>query len=188
MPTARLDGPRTAVLMVDVQEKLAPVMAQAEQLEAQCCRLLDGAAALELPVLATEQYPKGIGPTRPAIAERLDRAQCPSDRLPDKVKFSACIEPVRASLSRLGARAVVVAGIEAHVCVLQTCLDLLDAGYVAAVATDAIASRHESDRDAAVQRMIQAGVVPTTVESLLLEQVHQAGTERFKAVLPVIKQ
>jgi nicotinamidase-related amidase len=82
---------------------------------------------------------------------------------------------------------VVVCGVEAHVCVLQTCLDLIDAGYVTAVVTDAIGSRRPTDQDAAVQRMIQAGVVPTTVESILMEFVHEAGTPRFKAVLPIIK-
>lgn len=183
MAVARLDGERTAVLIVDMQEKLLPVIEHQQRVTGQVGKLLDGANALELPVLATEQYPKGLGPTVPELAERMDRVRCK----PEKVKFSSCIEPVREELARLGARAVVVAGIEAHVCVLQTCLDLLDAGYVVAVATDAVGSRHAADREAAVQRMVQAGVVPTTVESFLLEVVHEAGGARFKAVLPLMK-
>ncbi|MFW6061151.1 MAG: isochorismatase family protein, partial [Phycisphaeraceae bacterium] len=177
MAVPRLDAERTAVLIVDVQEKLLPVIDGADQLVAQVGKLLDGADALELPVLVTEQYPKGLGATTPVLAERMTRVSCK----PEKVKFSSFVEPVRDELARLGARSVVVAGIEAHVCVLQTCLDLLDGGYTAAVAVDAIASRRPMEKDAAVQRMVQAGVVPTTVESMLLEIVREAGSERFKA-------
>jgi nicotinamidase-related amidase len=103
------------------------------------------------------------------------------------MKFSAFIEPVREALARQGATTVLVCGIEAHVCVQQTCLDLLDAGYTAAVAVDAIDSRRAADRQAAVQRMVQAGVLPVTAESALLEMVREAGGERFKAVLPLIR-
>ena len=184
MAVPRLEDEHTAVLIVDMQERLLPVIAEQEQLTRQAGKLLDGAHALELPVLATEQYPKGLGATLPALAERMGRVRCK----PEKVKFSSCIEPVREELARLGARAVVVAGIEAHVCVLQTCLDLLEAGYAAAVAVDAVGSRQAVDRDAAIQRMVQAGVVPTTVESFLLEVVREAGGARFKAVLPLMKE
>lgn len=183
MAVPRLDDEHTAVLVVDMQEKLLPVIADHEAVTGQVGKLLDGANALELTVLATEQYPKGLGPTVPVLAERMGRVRCK----PEKVKFSSCVEPVREELARLGVRSVVVAGIEAHVCVLQTCLDLVDAGYVTAVAVDAIGSRHERDRDVAVQRMVQAGVVPTTVESFLLEVVREAGGARFKSVLPLMK-
>ena len=166
-----------------MQERLLPAMHDAETLTTQAGRLIDGANALGLPVLVTEQYRKGLGATVQPIADRLAKAVCNHEKL----KFSACIEPVRDELARRGVRAVIVAGIEAHVCVLQTCLDLADAGLIAAVAVDAIASRRPADRDAAIARMTQAGVVPTTVESALLELVHEAGTERFKAVLPIIK-
>jgi len=183
MPTSRLKLNSTALLIVDLQEKLLPVIDGKDAVVAQTCRLLDGAAALGVPVLATEQYPKGLGPTVDVVSERLSTARCK----PEKLKFSAYVDQVRDELARLGARQVVVAGIEAHVCVLQTCLDLLDAGYVAAVATDAIGSRRPSDRATAVERMTQAGVVPTTVESALLEWVGEAGGDRFKAVLPLVK-
>lgn len=183
MPVPRLDDEHTALLVVDMQEKLLPVIAEHERITAQVGKLLDGANALELPVLATEQYPRGLGPTVPELADRMTGVRCK----PEKMKFSSCIEPIREELARLGARSVVVAGIEAHVCVLQTCLDLIDAGYLAAVAVDAIGSRHNRDRDTAIHRMTQAGVVPTTVESFLLEIVREAGGARFKAVLPLIK-
>ena len=183
MPAPRLDSERTALLVVDMQEKLLPVIDSQEQLVTQVGKLMDGANALELPILVTEQYPKGLGPTTPVLAERMTQVRCK----PEKVKFSSCVEPVRDELARLGVRCVVVAGVEAHVCVLQTCLDLLDAGYVTAVAVDAIASRRPTDEEAAVQRMVQAGVVPTTVESVLLEIVREAGGERFKSILPLMK-
>lgn len=183
MAAPRLDNERTALLIVDMQEKLLPVIEDRELLIEQVGKLMDGANALELPILVTEQYPKGLGATVSTIAERMTRVSC----RPEKMKFSSFVEPVRDELARLGVRSVVVAGIEAHVCVLQTCLDLLDGGYLPAVAVDAIGSRRRADRDAAVQRMIQAGVVPTTVESMLLEIVREAGGTRFKSILPLMK-
>jgi nicotinamidase-related amidase len=183
MATPRFTLEHTAILVVDLQERLVPHMHNPAALIQQVGRLTDGANALGVPLLVTEQYRQGLGVTVPEIASRLTGAACNHDKL----KFSACIEPVREELSKRGIRSVVVCGIEAHVCVLQTCLDLIDTGYVAAVVIDAIGSRRTSDQEAAVQRMVQAGVVPTTVESILMELVHEAGTPRFKAVLPFIK-
>lgn len=183
MATPRFTLEHTAILVVDLQERLVPHMHNAAALIQQAGRLIDGANALAVPLLVTEQYRKGLGVTVPQIASRLGGAACNHDKL----KFSSCIEPVREEMSKRGIRSVVVCGVEAHVCVLQTCLDLIDAGYVTAVVTDAIGSRRATDQDAAAQRMIQAGVVPTTVESILMELVHEAGTPRFKAVLPIIK-
>jgi len=183
MPIPRLQLDHTALLVVDIQEKLLPHMHNADQVVEQSARLIDGAHALEMPVLVTEQYRQGLGLTVPELASRLERAVCNHEKL----KFSACIEPIRDELSIRGIRSVLVCGIEAHVCVLQTCLDLARAGYIVAVSTDAIGSRRASDQEAAVQRMVQAQVVPTTVESALLELVHEAGTSRFKAVLPIIR-
>ncbi|MEE9211938.1 MAG: isochorismatase family protein [Phycisphaeraceae bacterium] len=183
MPCARLQLEHTALLVVDVQEKLKPHIHAAEQIVRQIGKLIDGAAALGIPTLVTEQYRKGLGRTVPELDKKLDRAVCNHEKL----VFSACIEPIRQELIRQGARTVLVCGIEAHVCVLQTCLDLIDSGFMAAVAVDAIGSRWPADRDAAIQRMVQVGVVPTTVESALLELVHKAGGDRFRAVLPIIK-
>lgn len=183
MPVPRFDIKHTALLVVDVQEKLLPHIHDAQAILPQIGRLIDGAHVLELPVLATEQYRKGLGPTVEPIASRLNRAI----GIHEKLKFSACIEPVREALARRSVRSVIVCGIEAHVCVLQTCLDLIDYGYVPALALDAIGSRRPSDKDAAVIRLTQAGAVPTTVESMLLEMVHEAGGPLFKAMLPIIK-
>jgi nicotinamidase-related amidase len=183
MSLPRLRLGQTALLVIDMQERLVPVMREPDRLVAAASRLIDGANILGLPVLATEQYRKGLGDTVTPIAQRLGPALCREEKL----KFSALIEPVRAILSERGVRSVIVCGIEAHVCVLQTCLDLLDAGYITALAVDATSSRHAVDDAAAISRLTQAGVLPATVESALLELVHEAGTERFKQVLGVIK-
>ena len=183
MSINRLQLGQAALLVVDVQEKLLPHMHNADQVVEQVGKLIDGANILEIPVLVSEQYRKGLGVTVSPLSDKLSSAVCNCE----KIKFSACIEPIRKQLAKLGVRQVIVCGIEAHVCVLQTCLDLLDLGFVTAVAVDATGSRRESDQDAAVERMVQSGVIPTTVESSLLELVHEAGGSRFKAILPVIK-
>ena len=183
MAVMRLDQDRTAVLVVDVQEKLAPVMHEHERMIAQTGRLVAGADVLGLDVLVTEQYPKGLGATVPGVADRLpDRAQ----RF-EKTRFSGCVEPVLEHLTASAARCVVVAGIEAHVCVAQTCLDLAVKGFDVAVAWDATASRREADREVALHRLIQAGVMPLTVEAALFELTGEASGQRFKAMLDVVK-
>jgi nicotinamidase-related amidase len=183
MAIPRLHPSHTALLVVDVQEKLLPHMHNASAVARQCGRLIDGFNVLGLPILVTEQYRKGLGVTVPELAGKLGSAVCNHEKL----RFSACIDPVREALQHRGVRSVVVCGIEAHVCVLQSCLDLADRGYVTALATDAVGSRRASDQAAAVQRLTQAGVLPTSAESCLLELVGEAGTAAFKAMLPVIR-
>ena len=183
MPVQRLIPEHTALLVVDMQEKLMPLMHNAERLVVQAGKMIDVAKALELPVLVTEQYRIGLGTTVQPLADRLDHAVCNHE----KFKFSACTAPIRAELERLPSRCVIVCGIEAHVCILQSCLDLADAGYVTAVVCDAIGSRREADQQTAIQRLIQAGIVPITVESAALELVREAGSTHFKAVLPIIR-
>ncbi len=183
MAVMRLDLERTAVLIVDVQQKLAPVMHERERMIEQAGRLAAGAGVLGLDVLVTEQYPQGLGPTVPGVAERLPEA---ATRFA-KTRFSGCVGPVLEHLNAVAARCVVVAGIEAHVCVAQSCLDLAARGFDVAVAWDATASRREADREPALHRLIQAGVMPLTVEAALFELVGEAGGERFKAMLEVVK-
>jgi len=183
MAILRFNLDRTALLVVDMQEKLLPTIHDHETVLAQVGRLIDAANALEIPVLVTEQYRKGLGDTVPQLRGRLNSSAC----VFEKLKFSACIDPVRRELSRRRLTSIVVCGIEAHVCVMQTCLDLAEDGHVAGVAVDAIGSRRPADSSAAVARLTQAGVVPTTVESVVLELVHEAGGARFKTVLPIIK-
>ncbi|MCC6681954.1 MAG: isochorismatase family protein [Phycisphaeraceae bacterium] len=173
---------QSALLVVDVQEKLWPHMHNAQALLDRTGVLINGFVMLNRPIIVTEQYRKGLGLTVPPLAAKLHGAT-----VFEKLRFSGCIEPVQQALADCGASCVVVCGIEAHVCVLQTCLDLADAGLTTAVALDAIGSRRAIDQTAAVDRMMQAGILPTTAESALLELLHEAGTERFRAILPLIR-
>jgi nicotinamidase-related amidase len=141
--------------------------------------LVQGAHALGLPVIVTEQYPKGLGATVPEVAEHLD-----GEQPIDKVCFSAA----RADgFDLAGARQAVVCGIEAHVCVNQTVADLLDAGTQVHVAVDAVSSRSEIDRDTGIHKMERSGAVLTTVETALLELVGAAGSDEFKEIQRLIK-
>jgi nicotinamidase-related amidase len=165
----------SALLVIDVQEKLLPAIAGTPRLLLNLAFLLDAARAVGVPILATEQYPKGLGPSHRAIAERL-----PAER-PAKVVFSCGGVPeVIAGLS--GRPTVLLAGIEAHVCVLQTALDLLGRGLRVFVAADAVASRDEYDREIALLRLEHAGAVLTTVEAAAFEWLGTAAAPAFKAI------
>lgn len=183
MAIPRLKPNDTALLVVDMQAKLVPVMTSPDALTQQVGRLLDGARALDLPVVATEQYPRGLGSTVPAIRERLSDAHT----IAEKTRFSACTDAIKDALDSLNVHCVAVAGIEAHVCLLQTCLDLVDRGYIVGAVLDATSSRHAADREIAQRRLAQAGVLPVSVESTLMELVADAGDTRFKQVRDIIK-
>ncbi|MEM6855739.1 MAG: hydrolase [Planctomycetota bacterium] len=183
MDVARLDPKRSAVLLVDLQEKLLPVMHEKTTVERRAGRLIQGANVLGVPVLLTEQYPKGLGRTVGSIARQLDAAVCTDE----KTRFSACSESVIRLLEKFETKSVVVAGIETHVCVLQTCLDLLERGYTVALCVDAVSSRRPIDKKAAVDRMIQAGVLPTTVEAVLFELMGDANSPKFRELRSIIQ-
>lgn len=183
MAIPRLHPEHAALLVVDMQVKLLPAMHNAADLARQVGRLIDGAKLIGLPVLATEHYRKGLGPTVPELAAKLTDAAV----VADKTKFSAFVEPIRATLAERGVRTVIVCGVEAHVCLLQTALDLADAGYVTAAALDAIGSRRPSDQRVAELRLVQAGVIATTVEGCLYELTRDASAPWFKAMLGVVK-
>ena len=182
-PPVRMIPRESAVLAVDVQQRLLPVMAEPEALERRVAPFVEAALALGVPVLRTEQAPEKLGETAIEPLTRADALAVTAS----KTAFSACVEPVLETLRARAIRNVVLVGIEAHVCVLQTALDLLGLGFAPVVARDGIASRRATDRDAAVERMIQAGVVPTTVESVVMEWVADAASPDFKSVLPLIK-
>jgi nicotinamidase-related amidase len=178
----------TVLLVVDMQERLVPVVRNPERLLWNVGRLLEGAKILGVPAIATEQYPRGLGATVPVIAERL-AAVGDGQPLPAKLTFSAygCPE-VRQQLATLGRPNVLVCGIETHVCVLQTALDLGHAGYRVFLAEDAVESRSEGDRRVALRRLESSGVTLTTVESTLFEWCVEAGTPAFKQISQLVKQ
>ncbi len=179
-PPARLTPSDSALLVIDVQEKLLPAIRDAPRLLLNLSFLLDVAGAVGVPALATEQYPKGLGPTHPSIAGRL-----PADR-PAKVVFSCGGVPEIIN-GLAGRPTVLIAGIEAHVCVLQTALDMLGRGLRVFVAADSIASRDDGDREIALRRMEQAGAVLTTAETAAFEWLSTAAAPAFKTVSMLVQ-
>lgn len=178
----KLEPGGAVLLVVDIQEKLLPVMDGWEACAAAAKRMIEAARVLVVPVVVTEQYPAGLGPTCAMIKEALGDAP-----VAEKMRFSACVESVMQALGQLARRQVIVVGIESHVCVQQTVLDLLRAGYVPYLCADAVSSRRATDREAAIARMRQAGAVITTTESVIFELLGQAGAQQFKQILRIVK-
>jgi isochorismate hydrolase len=181
----RLDADRAMVLVIDIQEKLIPFIRHKERVLEAAARLLKGTRVFGLPVLATEQYPKGIGPTVPLIKTLLDENGAP---IIEKAAFSSCgEETVREALRAIDRPQVLIVGIECHVCVQQTALDLIAMDYQVFVCADGAGSRGRADYERALLRMQHAGAAVTTVESALFELCERSGTESFRALLEVIK-
>jgi nicotinamidase-related amidase len=172
----------TALLVIDVQEKLVPFIFDRGALLRNIAFLIDGARLLGLPVQATEQYPRGLGPTVPELAGRLpERAE--------KVAFSSCVIPaVVESFHRAARPKVVLAGIESHVCVLHTALDLLALDFRVFLPVDAIGARYRIDHDVALRRLEQAGAVLTTTEGCVFEWVGGSAHPQFKAVSKLVQE
>lgn len=177
-----LGADNTVLLVVDVQEKLLPAIHEGERALENARRMTAAAGVLGVPTIVTEQYPAGLGPTCASLREGL--AGLP---VIEKTRFSACVPAVKERLEELGRPGVLVVGIEAHVCVQQTVLDLLRLGYLPYVCADAVGSRRPLDRDTAIERMRQAGAVITTTESAIFELTGEAGTDLFKRILKIVK-
>ena len=172
----------TGLLVVDVQERLVPAIAGHRRVVWNIRRLVDGAKILGLPVVATEQYPKGLGPTVAELAGRLGE-------IPSKLTFSCGGCPgLFDELEHRGIHKLLVCGVEAHVCVQQTVLDLLAGAWQVYVAVDAVGSRYEIDYRTALGRMESAGATRTTTEAALFEWCQVAGTPQFKAISQLAKE
>jgi nicotinamidase-related amidase len=183
----RLTPATTAFLLVDVQERLAAAMpaSRMEALTKNAGILLDAAAALGVPVFASEQYPKGLGHTIPPLAEKL-RAMSVTPVA--KATFDACGEVgIARPLSALAPRAVVVVGMETHVCVFQTVRELVRRGYEVHVPIDGVASRTDENRLAGIALCERAGGIATTTETVVFDWLERAGTEAFKVVSKLVK-
>ena len=179
----RLEQNRAVLLVVDVQERFRPVIDGWAPMVAHVDALIRGCRALDVPVLVTEQYPQGLGPTIP----ELDEALAGVDRIAKRAFSSLGAPEVVARLDQYGRDQVVVCGIEAHVCVQQTVADVLRTGRQAHVALDAIASRTRSSREIGVRRMRAAGMVPSGVELALFEMMATADHPSFKAVSALVR-
>lgn len=179
---SRLRREDTVLLVVDLQEKFLPVVHEFDRVQKNASLLLRVAKQLQMPIIFTEQYPEKLGRTRPELLEI-----APEAPVIPKLLFSACTERTLQAIEQSGRKTVLVCGIEAHICMLQTTLDLRERGYHVFVPRDAISSRTPQNVEAGWQRMMQAGVLSTSAESATYELLVEAGTPDFKALLPFIK-
>jgi nicotinamidase-related amidase len=172
----------SALLVIDAQEKLLSVVPDCERIVWNIRRLLDAAKELGVAIAGTEQYPDRLSPTVPEIKERIGSA-------PDKLCFSACVcGDIFDRWKSDGRFRVLLAGIETHVCVLQTALDLAAAGYEAYVAVDAVGARRAVDHETALRRMELAGVILTTTETAMFEWCRTAEAPEFKRISALAKE
>ncbi len=178
-----LQREKTALLIIDVQEKIIGVMRKPERLVSNLLKLVQGIKIMNIPILFTEQYPKGLGPTIPELKEKLEK----SDAV-QKMSFSCFgAEDLFSELRKKDIEQIIVCGIESHVCVQQTVLDLLANGFQVDVAADAVSSRKKFDYEIALQRMRSHGAEITTTESILFELLKVCGTDEFRAVSKLVK-
>lgn len=178
----RISAENTSCLVIDYQEKIMPAMAKKEELLANSIKLLKGLKVLGIPMTITGQYTKGLGLNLPEIFEAVG-----TEGYIDKLTFSSYEMPeVQKALGEKKGT-VLLCGMEAHVCVLQTAIDLKEAGYQPVLVTDCISSRRESDKEIALVRAQQEGILLTTSEAVLFELTRKAGTEEFKQISRLVK-
>ena len=178
----RLDPARSGLLVIDLQDKLLPVIPSGEAVIDQAHRLLDAAKLMSVPFAATVQYPRGLGQLTPSL-----RKDFPDPE--EKLDFSAAV--CRRELDRWieeGRDQIVIVGIETHVCVQQTVLDLLAEGLLPFVAAEGVAARKGGDHETAIRRMRDSGATITTVESILFEWVGTADRPEFKSISKLVKE
>ena len=178
-----IDREDTVLLIVDIQDKLAAVMKERDKVIRNNLHLVELAKMINLPVMVTEQYPKGLGTTVAEIREAL-----PIYRPVEKMTFDCCGQPVfLKELKGHHKRSVVLTGMETHICVLQTCVGLLKGGINVHVVQDAICSRTKENWKIGMEFMREAGAVVTCTETVLFQLLKIAGTEEFKAISKRIK-
>jgi nicotinamidase-related amidase len=174
---------QAAAVLVDMQDRLFPHIHEKDQILSNIIKLIEGLKALSVPILVTQQYSAGLGPTISPIIEKFNEF-----KYIEKNCFSCCDEPAFIeSMGLLKCKFVILFGIESHVCILQTCIDLLDRGIVPFIVEDCTSSRNPADKSIAVKRMRQDGARISSYESILLELARKAGNERFKKISSIIK-
>lgn len=173
-----LNRDETALVIIDVQERLAAAMSERERVVANCLHLAALAEMYSIPVIVTEQYPRGLGPTVLEIKEALH-----AYRPVEKITFSCCEAPsFLAEIRATGRIRLVLTGMETHICVLQTCLGLLGEGFAVHVAADAVCSRSKANWKSGCGIMRDAGAAITNTETVLFQLLREAGTEEFKTI------
>ncbi|TWT34270.1 hydrolase [Blastopirellula retiformator] len=172
----------TALLMIDLQQRLVPVIEDSETIVENVERLFLTAQMFDMPILGTEQYPKGLGPTVEPLKSMLPP-------LPEKLTFSACgVEGLLKELPKRAIHKLLLVGVETHVCVQQTALDLIAAGFDVYIAVDAVGSRFALEKEVALRRMENAGAVLTTTEAAMFEWCQAAGGEHFKELTRLVRK
>src|SRR5215813_5005759 len=179
-----LELTRSALAIIDVQEAFRTSINNFTAIAERIAVMVQGAQLLGVPILLTEQYPKGLGHTASEIMAVLPH----SVRVIEKTTFSSCgVQPFQSALEQAGTKHVMVCGIEAHICVNQTVHDLLAAGFTVHLLTDCVSSRKLPDRKAATRKMQMSGAIFSTVETALFELIRDAQHEQFKAIQKLIK-
>ncbi len=181
---ARLETARTVLVVVDIQEKFRDLIHGMDQVVAGTSRLIRFCQFLDIPILVTEHYPRGLGVTISEIRRLFKPFACI-----EKIHFSCYGNAdFKEALKRLGGDQIILCGIETHVCIYQTAFDLLRQGKQVAVAVDAVSSCSATDREIGLKRMSEIGVQSMGVQMLMFEILRQAGTEQFKKVAPILKE
>lgn len=171
-------------VFIDIQEKLFPYIYENEKINNTLIKLIEGLKILHIPILVTEQYPKGIGKTLSSLINSLNEDYKPIE----KMTFSCCkSDEFMNALKILNRKHIIITGIEAHVCVLQTVIELIENGYIPVIIEDAISSRTLANKLTAIERMKQEGAIISSYESILFELCETSGTEEFKALSKIIK-
>lgn len=174
---------KTVLLVIDIQERILPVIHEVETVVVNTLKLVNGFRIMDIPIYYTEQYPKGLGGTEARIKEALG-----DSKLFEKLSFSCFgAGDLFEELKQKGIEQVVVCGVESHVCVQQTVLDLLSNGFQVDLAADAVSSRRKFDYETALNRMRVNGAEVTVTESILFELLNVCGTDEFKAVSKLVK-
>lgn len=171
------------LVVIDVQEKLFPLISDGEKILENMRKLIQFARIISMPIVLTEQYPKGLGPTIPEIRDLI-----PNIQPVEKVEFS-CFgsEEFREIIKRLNAKSLIIVGIETHICVMQTAIEGVKEGFKVCVVSDATSSRNPEDKSAALERLRDNDIIVASTEMLIYELLKRAGTQEFREALKLIK-
>jgi len=178
----KLEPQDTVLMIIDVQDKLMVAMKDKERVYKNINLLLETAKQLEMPVIVTEQYPKGLGKTVAEIAENL-----PDHKYLDKTTFTACTDGLFDILNELNRKTILMTGSETHICVFQTTRDLEQAGYNVHLIKDAVCSRFDENYQNGLQLMHDCGAVITNTETVVFDLLKKSGTPQFKVISPLVK-
>lgn len=179
----RISIENSSGLIIDIQEKLFPFIYENEQLIRNTNILINGLKVLQVPLVVTQQYTKGLGTTIPEIQASLGEYQHI-----EKIAFSCCDEPdFMKEIRKLNKKYIIISGIETHVCVLQTTIDLLENNFIPVIVQDCVSSRRLNDKQVAIERMRKEGAYITTYESILFELLRYSGSDAFRAISKLVK-